>query len=126
MATGTATGRNGANSTGGELLDRLPPQSLEAERGVLGSLLLDAEMCDEVALVLRPEEMYSDAHQKLYRHILAMHAEGLRIDATLLVERLKQAGDYEATGGIGYLAEILSTVTVAAHGVHYAQIVRDK
>ncbi len=109
-----------------EILDRLPPQSLDAERGVLGSILLDPNMCDDVALLLRPDDFYADAHQKLYAHMLGMHDAGKRIDTMLLVESLKQAGDFEAVGGAAYLAEVLHSVPVAAHAVYYAQIVRDK
>ena len=79
-----------------EILDRLPPHNLDAEKGVLGSILLDPNLCDDVALVLRPDDFYADANQKLYGHLLAMHDEGSRIDATLLLERLRSAGDLEA------------------------------
>jgi replicative DNA helicase len=109
-----------------EILDRLPPHNLEAERGVLGSLMLDPELCDDVALVIRPDDMYADANQKLYTHLLEMHDAGNRIDATLLVERLTSAGDLEAIGGPAYLAELLHSVPHAANAVYYAQIVRDK
>ncbi len=109
-----------------EILDRLPPQNLEAERGVLGSLLLDPDLCDDVALVVRPDDFYADANQKLYSHLLAMHDDGSRIDATLLVERLTSAGDLEAIGGPAYLAELLHSVPHAANAVYYAEIVRDK
>jgi len=123
-------GRVNAARTGervtSEILDRLPPQNLDAERGVLGSILLDPNMCDEVALLLRPDDFYADAHRKLYAHMLAMHDAGKRIDTMLLVESLKQAGDFEQVGGAAYLAEVLHSVPVAAHAVYYGQIVRDK
>jgi replicative DNA helicase len=109
-----------------EILDRLPPQNLDAEKSVIGSLLLNSAMCDDVVLLLRPEDFYSDVHRKLFSHIVAMHDQGSRIDTMLLVERLKQAGDYEAIGGAAYLAEALQSVAVAAHAVYYARIVRDK
>ena len=97
-----------------EILDRLPPQNLEAEKGVLGSLLLDPQMCDEIALMLRHDDFYADANQRLYRNLLAMHDQGKRIDITLLVERLKQEGEYEAIGGAAYLAEVAQSVPYAA------------
>ena len=111
---------------GSEILDRLPPQNLEAEKGVLGSLLLDPNLCDDVALILRPDDFYADANQKLYAHLLAMHDEGKRIDVMLLVERLTQAGDLEAVGGAAYMAEVAHSVPYAANAVYYAEIVRDK
>ncbi|MCE5266851.1 MAG: replicative DNA helicase, partial [Planctomycetaceae bacterium] len=109
-----------------EILDRLPPHNLDAEKGVLGSLLLDPRVADDVALAVRPSDFYSEANQKLFGHILAMHDEGGRIDATLLLERLSSAGDLELTGGAAYLAEIVHSVPHAANAVYYAEIVRDK
>lgn len=109
-----------------ELLDRTPPHSLEAEQAVLGSLLLDPQMCDEVATILRPEDFYADAHARLYRHLLEMHEAGSQIDAKLLLERLRRSGELESIGGPGYLAEVAAAVPYAAHAVHYANIVRDK
>jgi len=109
-----------------EILDRLPPQNLDAEKAVIGSLLLDGNLCDEIALILHAEDFYADANQKLYRHLLAMHGTGKRIDAMLLVEQLKQAGDFEAMGGAAYLAEVAQSVPYAANAVYYAQIVREK
>ncbi len=109
-----------------QLLERLPPQNLDAEKGVLGSLMLDADMCDEVAMVVRAEDFYADANQRLFRHIITLHEEGKRIDTTLLVECLKQAGEFETIGGMAYLAEVANSVPYAAHAVYYSEIVRDK
>jgi len=111
---------------GSEILDRLPPQNLDAEKGVLGSLLIDPNLCDDVALILRPDDFYAEANQKLYAHLLAMHESGGRIDATLLLERLRSEGDLEAIGGAAYLAEVAGAVPYAANAVYYAEIVRAK
>ena len=116
----------GSARVSGEILDRLPPQNLEAERGVLGSLLLDPNLCDDVALLLRNDDFYADENKKLYAHLLAMHDDGVRIDATLLLERLRQAGDLEAVGGPAYLAEVMHSVPYAANAVYYAEIVQAK
>jgi replicative DNA helicase len=115
-----------APQTSSEILDRLPPQNLDAEKGVLGSLLLDPQICDEVALILRADDFYADANQRLYRNLLVMHEQGKRIDITLLVDRLKQEGEYEAIGGAAYLAEVAQSVPYAANAVYYAEIVRNK
>jgi replicative DNA helicase len=109
-----------------EILDRQPPSNLEAERGVLGSILLLPAVCDEVALILRPEDFYNDANRTLYAQMRAMHDEGRRIDTTLVVERLKNAGQYESVGGAVYLAEVLQSVPTAANAIYYAQIVKSK
>jgi len=117
----TSTRRNGS-----DVLDRLPPQNLEAERGAIGSILYDPDMCDEVSLVVRPEDFYSDANRKLFEHVLGMHNDGLRIDSTLLHERLRKSGDLDFIGGVAYLMEVAESVPHAANAVYYAQIVRDK
>ncbi len=109
-----------------EILDRRPPCNLEAERGVLGSILLLPIVCDDVALIVRPEDFYDDANQSIYRHLREMHDEGRRIDTTLLVERLRSKGDFERVGGAAYLAEILQSVPTAANATHYAEIVKSK
>ena len=109
-----------------EILDRAPPHSLEAEKGVIGSILIDPVLCDDVVLVVRPDDFHADANRKLFGHIVAMHDQGGRIDITLLLERLRQQGDLEAIGGTGYLAEVTQSVPVAAHAVYYAEIVRQK
>ena len=126
MATYQRIDERLATRGGPDLLDRLPPQNLEAEQGVLGSLLLDPELCDEVAILLRPADFYSPAHQTLYGHLLAMHNDGRRIDVTLLVERLNKHGDLETIGGLAYLGEVADSVPTAANAVYYGQIVRDK
>jgi replicative DNA helicase len=109
-----------------EILDRQPPCNLDAERGVLGSILLVPMVCDDVALVLRPEDFYDDANRLLYSHLREMHDAGRRIDTTLLVERLKAAGQLELIGGPAYLADVLQSVPTAANAVHYAEIVKNK
>ena len=126
MATVEDKPRSSARQSVGDLLDRQPPCSLEAEKAVLGSLLLLPEACDEVALVVRPEDFYDDAHARIYRHIMALHNEGRQIDPTLLVQQLKDAGECEAVGGPAYLLELGQGVATAAHAEYYARIVRDK
>lgn len=107
-------------------LDRVPPHNTEAEMSVLGCILLDAEVCDDVAMILRDGDFYRDANAKLFAQMVAMHNEGLKIDLTLLIERLKTSGQFEAIGGHAYLAEVAHTVAVASHATHYAEIVRGK
>lgn len=109
-----------------DFLGKSPPQSLEAERAVLGSLLLLPEVFDDVALLVSAEDFSGDANARLYRHIQNMNAEGESIDVVLLVQRLKDAGEYEAVGGGAYLAEVGEAVPTAAHAAYYAKIVREK
>ena len=108
------------------LLDRQPPQAVEAERAVLGSILLLPEVFDEVALILKADDFYDDANERLFQHILTMHDDGQQLDPMLLLQRLRDAGEYEAVGGAAYLAEVGEAVPTAAHAEHYASIVKEK
>jgi replicative DNA helicase len=116
----------GPQLSAGEQLGREIPHNIEAERAVLGSILLLPEVFDEVALVIRGADFYDDAHQQIYEHLLALHDNGQRVDLMLLIERLKKAEVYEAVGGAAYLAEIGRAVPTAAHAEHYARIVADR
>ena len=106
---------------------RLPPQNLDAERGVLGSILLLNEAIDDVGEVLKPDHFYSDAHQKIYAAIRDLYENNIRgIDVVTLAEELIRRNQFEETGGAAYLGEILETVPHAAHVRYYSTIVREK
>ncbi len=120
----------GREQSRGENIDGLlqcqQPQSVEAERGVLGSLLLLPEKFDEVALILRPDDFYDDANASIYAHLIEMHDTGKKIDAMLLVQHLRDGGDYDRVGGAAYIAELGEAVPTAAHAEYYAKIVHEK
>lgn len=128
MSTAEGTKKRGAAFAVGEthLFDRQPPTNIEAERNTLGSILVLPEVCDDVSLILHPDDFYDGAHRTLYGHILGMYEAGERIDLTLLIDRLKSAGDYENLGGAAFLADVSQSVPTAANVVYYANIVRDK
>lgn len=109
-----------------EVLDQMPPYDSEAEQGVIGSLILDPLRCDDVAVEVTADEFYAAANRILFGHLIEMHNSGAGIDSTLLHRRLKDSADWEAIGGAAYLAEVMGSVAVSAHAVHYAKIVREK
>jgi replicative DNA helicase len=114
--------RNGVS----DIIARTPPRSIEAEKAVLGSIFLLPEVCDEVALICRPEDFYDEIHRKIFRLMLSMHENGRPIEVPLVLEELKNAGVYEEVGGAAYLLELTQVVVTAAHAEHYAKIIRDK
>lgn len=107
-------------------IERQLPRNLEAEKAVLGSILLLPQVFDEVALIIRPDDFYDDANRTLFEHLLLMHDAGQQLDPMLLVERLRSADQYETIGGAAYIAELGSIVPTAAHAEYYAKIVADK
>ncbi|MBM4000674.1 MAG: replicative DNA helicase [Planctomycetes bacterium] len=126
MSTTRRTDFQKARTPAKDAAPRQPPVDHNAELGVLGSILLKAEVCDEVVPIVRAEDFHDEAHQKLFDHMVTMYNDGKKIDPTLLVDRLKSAGHYELVGGTKYLARILEAVHSAAHAKYYADVVREK
>ena len=117
--------RNKKESSAIEILQRQQPFDLEAEMGVIGSVLLLPEVSDDIAS-LRSDDFYDDANRKIYETLRDMHDSGEKIDITLLVSKLRTSGDYEKVGGAAYLAKLSASVPNAAHAVYYADIVTEK
>lgn len=116
-----------------QIFNKLPPQDLDAERGLLGSILLVNDVIDEVADIVRPDFFYLDSHQKIFASILRLNDAGVRgIDAVTLSNDLEKRRDaenrsqLEEIGGDDYLISILNSVPHAAHAKYYAGIIRDK
>lgn len=105
-----------------ELLDRAPPNDLDAERWVIGSVLLNPPVLDDLGF-LHAGDFYGEAHEKLFAALAAMRDEGKPIDTGLLVNRLKQTGQHEAVGGDTAIREILHAPPVPYNAAHYARIV---
>jgi replicative DNA helicase len=109
-----------------EVTDRLPPQSLEAECSVLGSMLRDNGVIGDVIQILRPENFYSDHHIKIYQGVVALYDRGHPVDLVTLAEHLKEQKQVEDIGGYAYLAKLWDAAPTAANAEYYARIVRDK
>ena len=106
--------------------DRLPPQSREAERSVLGSMLRDNAAIDDVVNVVRGDSFYEDAHQKIFNAIVALHNRSHPADLVTLGEELIQLKQVEDIGGLAYLADLWNATPTAANAEYYARIVRDR
>ena len=107
-------------------LDRLPPHSLEAEMCLLASMMLDKELVGQIVSYIRGEAFYLADHQIIYDILLQLYQQNRPIDAVILREELAKRHQLEEIGGTAYLAQVLNTVPSAAHGMHYAGIVREK
>lgn len=107
--------------------DRLPPQDLDAERSVLGSLMFASEAIDDVLPIVQARHFYSENHQKIFAVIHEMYEAGIRgIDAVTLGHELSRRGYLEQVGGPSALIQIMETVPHAAHAEYYANIVRER
>ncbi len=113
-------------SAGGSLSDHLPPQNLDAERSVLGGILLDNEVLHDIVSFLNVEDFYRDSHQVVYRAIRDLYDLGKGIDALTLADELERRDQYKQIGGDELLLEIANSVPHAANTKYHAEIVRQK
>ncbi len=109
-----------------QLVEKLPPQNLEAETAVLGSLLIDEEAVPIGMELLQPAAFYREAHRKIFRAMSSLFSQQKPVDLVTLTEELKAAGQIEEIGGAHYLASLTTIVPTAANISHYAKIVREK
>ncbi|TAL20202.1 replicative DNA helicase [Patescibacteria group bacterium] len=108
------------------LTPRVPPQSVEAEQSLLGSLLLDKDALIKVGDIVSPDDFYRDNHRKIFEAILDLYKKHEPVDLLSLGNRLEELGQLAEIGGRSYLLELANSVPTAGHVVHYAQIVQKK
>ncbi|MGD0390026.1 MAG: replicative DNA helicase [Tepidisphaeraceae bacterium] len=106
--------------------DRLPPHSIEAEMCVLASMMLDREIVGQCVQLIDRECFYQADHQIIFDVLLKLYEMNRPIDSVILFEELVKRQLLEEVGGTEYIAQILNCVPSAAHGLHYAGIVREK
>lgn len=105
------------------MLERVPPHSEEAEQALLGSLLLQGEMLDEVLGKIRPGSFYQERHGQIYAAILKLNEQLRPVDLITLTEELKRGAMLDKVGGASYLAFLSGVVPTAANITYYAEIV---
>lgn len=106
-------------------MEKIPPQNIEAEQSVLGSMLLDKNAVIDVAEFLKPEHFYDQKNKFVYEAVLELFSEGLPIDLVTLSDRLKKNDVLSKAGGRAYLADLVASVPTAAHAEEYGMIVKD-
>ena len=106
--------------------DRTPPQDVEAERSVLGGMLLSKDAIADVVEVIRPGDFYYPANQLIYDAILDLYSRGDPADAVTISNELTRSGQLMRVGGGTYLHTLVSTVPTAANASYYAQIVAER
>ncbi|MGL4611099.1 MAG: replicative DNA helicase [Trueperaceae bacterium] len=107
-------------------VDRLPPQNLEAEQSVLGSILLDNEVFAAIEGTLVAEQFYKESHRKIFRIFEKLARRGEPIDLVTVTEELRQTGELESIGSVPYLIGLADSVPTAAYAENYAKIVSEK
>lgn len=116
--------KKGDNKRAGDV--RIPPQSIDSERAVLGSIMLRKEAMHEVEDIISPESFYVEKHKIIFRAMLDLTAKNEPIDMLSLSTKLKEQKMFDAVGGNQYLAEIVNEVPSSTNAKHYATIVQKK
>ncbi|PIR61238.1 MAG: replicative DNA helicase, partial [Candidatus Pacebacteria bacterium CG10_big_fil_rev_8_21_14_0_10_45_6] len=104
---------------------RIPPHNLDAERSLLGSILIDPEAIIKVADQLTSDSFYSPANQSLFAAMLALYELRQPIDAVTLTSQLKKQKELTQAGGAAAVAELSNAVASAANVEHYAKLVSE-
>lgn len=105
---------------------RLPPQNIESEKALLGSIMLRPEALPEIMDILRPEAFYSEKHRIIFLAMMDLYEKRDPIDLLTLSSKLKEKSELDRIGGMSYLTELVNTVPSSANAEHYAGIIQKK
>lgn len=105
---------------------KVPPQDIEAEKALLGSLLMRPQAIDEILDYIIPETFYADKHKVIYEAVLHLHKRSDPIDLLTVSTRLREKKELDRVGGATYISEIVEMVPSAGNVKHYADIVQKK
>src|SRR3989344_4967095 len=106
--------------------DKLPPQNLDAEKSILGSILIDKDAIHKVVDFLAAEDFYSHPHQLIYSAALNLFEKHEPIDLLSLSNRLEEVGLLQDVGGLSYLTSLTNSVPASSHIGTYGKIVQRK
>src|SRR5437867_13066245 len=107
-------------------LERTLPHNIDAEKSVLGAILVNNENYYRVLEILRPEDFYLEAHRAIYRKMVELIERSRAIDLITIQEELVRASQLESAGGITYLAGLLDGIPHLVNIDHYIEIIREK
>ena len=109
-----------------EEFDRIPPQDIDAEMSVLGSMMLTSEAVSVVSEILRPQDFYQPSHETIFDTIVELTGRAEPADAITVAGELKRQGLLSKVGGAAYLHSLIASVPTAANAGYYARIVRER
>jgi len=109
-----------------EMIQRIPPNNIEAEQSVLGAMLLDKEAISTATEYISGDDFYREAHKEIFEAIVDIYNRGEPVDLITLTEKLKTRNTLEAVGGITFLTNLMDAVPTTHNVKYYAKIVEDK
>jgi len=106
--------------------EQLPPQDIDAEQSVLGSLLIDKDAIIKIADIITAGNFYRKSHEIIFQAILDLYSKSEPIDLLTVSSRLKEKKQFKEIGGMSYLTTLMNFVPTASNVIHYAKIVSQK
>ena len=103
----------------------VPPHDMEAEKSVLGALLIDKDSIIKVVEFLKPHHFYKTSHERIFDAMLTLYEKRDPIDLITIPAQLKKMGEFENTGGVAYLTELVNTVPTASNVEYYAHMIKE-
>ena len=119
-------GPNSSNNAAVPSGAKVPPQNIDAEVSLLGSVLIEDDVLTSIADKINSADFYDKRHGTIYSAMLKLYEQHKPVDLLTLSSMLKDSGDLESIGGSSYLTELTNAVPTAAHAEHYADIVGEK
>ncbi|SEJ74210.1 replicative DNA helicase [Propionispira arboris] len=108
------------------MIDRIPPQNIEAEQAVLGAMLIKKEAISEVVTILIGTDFYRDAHRIIFDAMLELFNKNEAVDLITITEQLRKNEQLDKVGGIAYVTSLANSVPTAANIEYHAKIVKEK
>ena len=108
------------------MLDRMPPQNIEAEQAVLGAMLIERDAINKVVEKIKETDFYREDHKLLFRTMVNLFSKGNAVDIVTIVDDLRREGKLDAAGGIAYIGMLNGIVPTAANVKYHADIVEEK
>src|ERR1700688_412341 len=113
-------------ATASTSLERPLPHNVEAERSILGAILLDNNAINPAIEKLKPEDFFHDHHRRIYLQMIALGETQQAIDLVTLTEQLQRSNELESVGGAAYISQLMDGVPHVTNVEHYARIVKEK
>ena len=105
---------------------RTPPHNTDAERALLGAIMLRPDVLHDVSVTVYPDSFFAERHRLIYQGITEIFSQGNPVDMVTLTSRMKEAGTLDRCGGASYITELIETVPAAGNALYYAQLVQGK
>lgn len=105
---------------------RVPPHNFDAEKALLGAIILKPDVMHDVSVTVFPESFYAEKHRLIFEAIYQIFTKGNPIDVVSVTNQLKHNNNLERTGGMAYVAELIETVPAAGNALYYSEVVQSK